>query len=303
MTWFLIAFLATFIFSVSNYVDKYLLSKHFPEKGEGALILYSTLFTLVILPFIFIIEPNVLSVSVSSIAVLLSGGIIASISILLYLKALSVNDTSTVVPFLQLIPVFGYSLGYFILHESLSVNQILAGIFIIFGSVLLSLNFGASEKIKFKTKLFYLMFIAPLLTALAQVMYKQAAIGESFVASIFWSFSGFAIFGIFLYIISRNYRAQFINTFRAGKTVLVMNCLNEFMTIVGDIGILYALLLAPAALVMIVGSYQPLIVLILGIMLTLFFPKIIKEKLSVQHLGQKFIAIVIIIVGSYLLIV
>ena len=60
-------------------------------------------------------------------------------------------------------------------------------------------------------------------------------------------------------------------------------------------------MLAPIALVLLVDSFQPIFALIIGIILTMFFPKIVKEKLIAKSLLQKIIAISITLFGSYIL--
>ena len=64
---------------------------------------------------------------------------------------------------------------------------------------------------------------------------------------------------------------------------------------------LYATLLAPVALVLLVGSFQPLFVLALGIVLTLFFPRVTKESLGRMKLLQKGVGIGLMLVGGYLI--
>jgi hypothetical protein len=64
---------------------------------------------------------------------------------------------------------------------------------------------------------------------------------------------------------------------------------------------LYATLLAPVALVLLVNSFQPLFVFTLGIALTLFFPRVAKESLGRMKLLQKGAGIGLMLVGGYLI--
>ncbi|MCK9282633.1 MAG: hypothetical protein M0P71_18605, partial [Melioribacteraceae bacterium] len=82
---------------------------------------------------------------------------------------------------------------------------------------------------------------------------------------------------------------------------LSLNFTNEALTIVGNLLESFAMMLAPVALVLLVNSYQPIFVFAIGILITLFIPKLSAEKIELKHLIQKIIAFVIMGVGTYLL--
>jgi hypothetical protein len=62
---------------------------------------------------------------------------------------------------------------------------------------------------------------------------------------------------------------------------------------------LYATLLAPVALVLVVNSFQPLFVFTLGIVLTLLFPRVATESLGRMKMLQKGVGISLMLVGGY----
>jgi hypothetical protein len=55
------------------------------------------------------------------------------------------------------------------------------------------------------------------------------------------------------------------------------------------------------ALVLLVNSFQPLFVLLFGILLTLVFPHISQESMLKKHLVQKVLGIALIVAGSCLI--
>ena len=69
----------------------------------------------------------------------------------------------------------------------------------------------------------------------------------------------------------------------------------------GNLVTSYAYLLAPVALILLSQSFQPIFVFVIGIFLTIFFPKISVENIHTKNLWQKFFAIVITGIGTYLL--
>jgi drug/metabolite transporter (DMT)-like permease len=219
------------------------------------------------------------------------------------MHALADEETSIVVPFFQLIPVFGYIFGYVFLGEILSIQQIIAAGIVILGAIILSLEFNEEQKLSFKKKALVFMVVSTLLIAFSEVLFKLVAIEEgSFWSSLFWNYSGLVLVGLILFIFVRNYRLEFLKLLRtSGKTILSINVSSEIVTILGNIFFGYATLLAPIALVMTVNAYQPGIVLVLGVLLTLYAPHIYVEKITTRHLMHKGGAIAVMFFASYFL--
>jgi uncharacterized membrane protein len=286
---------------VSNHIDKYVLEKYFKGGEAGALVLFSSLFYIFALPVVYFIEPTVFSLNSKAILILSLSGAIDILCLILYFKALQDSEASTVVPFYQTIPIFGFILGYFILGETLGLDQILACALIIAGTIIVSLDFDAG-KISIKKKVAALMISVSALYATAGVIFKMVAVEEGFWASIFWSFAGSLILGIILFIFIKSYRRDFLlvlknNTFK----VISLNAFNETIFIIAEGAFAFASLLAPIALVMTVNGFQPLFVFAIGIFMTMLFPKLVNESLSKNEIAQKILAIGIITVGTYLL--
>lgn len=86
-----------------------------------------------------------------------------------------------------------------------------------------------------------------------------------------------------------------------GKKIFTLNAVSELMTIVGNLLTNYAILLAPVAMVYLVSSFQPAIVLFMTLFATRFFPNVVKENISKKVLVPKMISIIIIILGSTIL--
>jgi hypothetical protein len=64
---------------------------------------------------------------------------------------------------------------------------------------------------------------------------------------------------------------------------------------------LYATLLAPVALVLLVNSFRHLFVFTFGIVLTLYFPRVAKESLDRPKVLQKGAGIGLMLLGGYLI--
>lgn len=302
MNWFLVAILGPFLWSITNHIDKFLLSKHLKGIGKGALILYSTFFGIFVLPIAWYMNHDVLNINISTSLILIICGALSSIGIFLYLFALEDDEASTIVPFFQTIPVFGYILGWLILKESLSLFQIVGGLVIILGALILSFEIGEENKIKFKAKTSFLMILSSFLFALYEILFKVGAIDVGFWKATFWQYVGLFLFGITLFGLIKKFRLDFVYLIRTQNwRLLKLNILNESISILGNSFYNFALLLAPAALVMMTTGYQPVFVFFLGLLLTIFFPHIAKEKMEKKHVVHKLSAIIVVVLGTYLL--
>jgi uncharacterized membrane protein len=300
MIWFLIALLPPLLYAVTNHTDKYILSRYFHGGGVGSLIIFSGLFSILTLPIIYLIDPAALAVNFLSALILVASGSLTVVSILCYLYALEADDASVVIPFYQTIPVFTFILGFLLLGELLDVRQIFGSILVLVGAVILSFNLEG-ETWRFRGRVVALMLTASALYAINGVIFKFFALELGFWPSIFWDFVGKVLLGIFFLVGIKSYRAQFFDTIRRNRlAVFSLNSLSETLTIVADAVAGYATLLAPIALVSVVLSgFQPVFVFALGIILTLFLPRLAAESLGRRHLIQRLVAIVLIIAGTY----
>lgn len=302
MDWFFIALLSTLCFSTISHIDKYILSRYLKGNGVGALMLFSTLFAIVILPAIYLVEENVLSISFTDLVFLIGVGILSFVAVFFYFKALSYTEASVAIPFFQLIPIFGFILGFILLGELIPTRSIFAGIIIISGVLILSFTRKKEGGILFKSRVVLLMLGSSFTYALYEVLFKLVTIKETFWISLFWQNVGLLITGLFLYIFVKNYRQDFHKLIKDnGSKILGLNFLNETLNTIAVGLIQYASLLVPVVLVFLVNSLQPAIVFLMGIFLTLLLPNISKEDITRGALIQKSIAILVVMVGTYLL--
>jgi len=304
MTWFLIALIGPFLYAVTNYIDKVLLEKYFKEGGVGTLLICSALLSGLALPILFLIDPTPFQVSPLNILVLATVGILNVLVLFFYLKALEDEEVSITIVFYQLVPVFAYGLGYLILGETLTTLQILAMAIVIFGTSIVAFEIDTESGFKLRTKTIFFMLAASFCWALGSVIFKAVALEEQVVRSLFWEHLMLTIIGIGLFAFVRSYRGHFIAAVRHNSVaILSLNVLNESLFMLGNVIFSFAYLLAPIALVLLAESYQPLFALAIGIFLTIFFPKIIEEKIHIKNLWQKGLAIAVTGVGTYLLLI
>ena len=301
--WFLIALVAPILWSIVNHIDKYMLSKYLKERGVGALLIFSALSSVIILPFVlYFYHSEIFDIGGWDLATLLFIGFLSAGAFYFYLVGMKEEETSIVVPLFQLVPVFGYFLAFLILGETLTTAQIFSSLLIMSGIIILTIEIDEENKIRLKSRVLILIAISSFLFALHDTLFKKVAIVESFWVAVFWQYLSLTIFGLLILWGVKKFREDFLEMFRStGARLLSLNVTSELLYILGNLTNNFAILLAPVALVLVVSSYQPLFVFIGGTLLTLLVPHIISEKISRRHLAHKFISILIIIIGSYFL--
>lgn len=302
MNWFLIALIPPALWSITNHMDKFLISKYFKGGGVGALMVFSSLIGLLLLPFILIFNPHVFTIAPQNAFLIALNGFLYVAAILPYFYALNKDEASTVVPLFQMIPVLSYVLAFFILGETLSTKQILASTLVVVGAIGISLELSEGKRIRIKKDVLGYMFLSSFLFALNFIIFKHFALELSFWVSAFWEYVGFAIFAALLMIFVRSYRRQFVDVMKQNKiTVVGLNGLNELINIGAKMSFNFASLLAPVTLIWVVNGTQPFFVFMYGVILTIFFPKLGVESLAKRHLTQKAVAIAVMFLGTYLI--
>lgn len=137
--------------------------------------------------------------------------------------------------------------------------------------------------------------------ALSSVLFKLFALRDAFWVTTFWIYVGEGLFGFGIMLIPR-YRQQFVALFRSHpKAVVALNGANELINLGGSLGVRFALMLAPVALVSAVSSTSTLFVFVFGILLTVFFPGLGREDLAWRALVQKSMGAALVSAGVWLL--
>ena len=92
------------------------------------------------------------------------------------------EEASVVAPWLQAAPLFGYGLGYLVLGETrspLSPHQMLGGVAIVTGTIILSLSDGFRAG-GFKLRLAGLMLTCAFILAISTTIFKVFAVEDEF---------------------------------------------------------------------------------------------------------------------------
>src|SRR5438309_1443009 len=108
MNWFLLAAVGPVLWSISNHIDKFVISRYFKAGGLGSIVLLTCIFQTGLLPFIYFFNQGVFHIIPFHAFILASFGGLAMFQLMIYFYALKEDSASVVVPLFQIVPVLTY---------------------------------------------------------------------------------------------------------------------------------------------------------------------------------------------------
>ena len=288
------------MWAISTHIDKFLVDKYFRDSDTAVLMVFTALLGVIALPVIWFFDPKVFGLSLTATMVMTLSGILYMGAMLFYLRAIQSEEASVVAPLFQANTLFTFVLGVVILHELPRWQQLLGAGLVIGGALGLSLDKKLHLR-SFKPRLVLLMLAATFAVALSSVVFKFFAVQDEFWSTTFWTFVGEGLFGGAILALPQ-YRRQFMTLFRRNPgAVIGVNAANELINLGGGLGVRYASLLAPVALVSAISATTTFFVFLFAILLTVFFPKIGREELSARNVVQKALGGLLIMAGVTLI--
>ena len=294
MNWIFLSLLAPLFWASSNFVDKYILDKY--TKGIFDFVFFSTItswiFFVVIFLFVGIPELSIYSLIPTA------TGMVLVYSYGFYGKALEQGDTSSLVILFKLIPVITAILAFAFLGQTLSSNELFGFVIVLVGAMIVS--FEKSKGIFIKG--FGVILIAILMWSVMTLFIDYGLTKMSFWDYFMLDNLGSALAGLTMFIIPsiRRQVIEGIKTATTGKYIWFS--WNNVLDFFGQMSIKKALAIAPSAgLVTVVMQVQSFYAILIGILLTLFIPHIIKEDISTSILIKKLVGAVIMFSGVYIL--
>jgi drug/metabolite transporter (DMT)-like permease len=294
-------FIGSLLFAVGNHTDKFLVDKERDGSSLESVMLFSTLVAGPIMLLAMLIYAK-FEIAFAPIPAALA--VLAAISYTLanyfYFRALEKNDTTVVIAMTQLIPVFTFIISAVFFQEFLTTRQMIGGAIIIASAVAISTNLK-DLKNRQNYQVLGLMLLFSLFYAgffkLFEVANKTSDYGS---ASVFFQF-GLTLVGVFLWL-RRKYRREFIKSIKQNGRVFVgLNVFNEIINAVAAQLDNWAVIFLPLAIVNTLAGFQPVFVLILGLVGAKFWPKIFQDKVSRGELIRKSFCILISLVGLYVM--
>lgn len=294
MTWLFFAVATYALYSVTNFIEKFLIDKKI--KYPSTVTILGGAFSFVVGVIIFSLRGyHVLPVA--QMLLLLTSGTLLTLYLIPYFKALTLDDTSRVVPLFQFFPIFVLIISYLFLHESLTGRELLGFVFITVGGFILGTE-RIEKKMFTLRKSFWWMMLSSFLYGLTGIIFKYVN-GNDFWLTVSYQTIGIGI-GAFLLFLYAPYRRQLFQEVRSFRgNIYAILTINQILALLAEFANFYAITLAPVALVSVVQGIQPLFLLLYGFILTLWFPHIIKEDIRKETIGVKLFSLVLLFIGIY----
>ena len=280
-----------------------MLERYFKEGGVGTLLLVSALASVIAAPFLYVVDPSVLDVGIGNFGIIVVNSMLDILLLWAYLNAMQRDDSSRVIVYYQLVPIFGIVAGWVFLGEVISNDQMVAMLVVILGTTIVSLE-NVEGRFRFKSRTVGFMLIASASWAAELAIFKVVALEENAWCSLFWKHIVLMVLGVLLYLFIPRYRASFRLAMRNHSIPLLSaNLLNEVLYMLGTVSYGLAAMLAPVALVLLTETFQSIFVFVMAILIARFIPKLATESVDRSHVAMKGAAICITGLGTYLLLV
>ena len=291
MNWIIYAIISPLFFSLGNIIDKIILTKI--VKHPKTMFYLANFFSVIYLVLLFFTDLK--GIGLYFLIVGIVAGLIHYVATFFYFEAVAKEDVSTLVILFQTISVFTLILSSIFLKETLTFYQMIAFALILFGSILVSFH-----KFKITKALPYILTMV-FSIALNNVLMKILLNGVSLLQGYFLN----GVIHLVIIIPFLNDKKGSKDFFKDIKNIGTKKFLILFLpSICGLTGLwtfFKALSMAKASLVSLLGGFGPMFTFVITLLLTLFFPKILKENFSFSETGRKIIAIFILLEGFFLL--
>ena len=295
MLWIVLALASNFCWAFGNIGDKHVVANR--VKNPYVYICWQAFLALVLclaIPFVDFYIPN----TIILLWALLGAGCFVG-SMLFYVKALEMEDITRINIWWGTVPIFSLMLAWFVLEETLTGGQGIAFVILLISSFLASIH-TRRKGVSF-SKAFWLMLGASFFAASYIVVLRYITVAIS-TPTAFMLHNVFTALWISLIFFSSSFRQQFKKetrnlTWGLTTTVIGITAINYL----GRLFNIWALSLGPAALISAIGGAQALFVFLLATSISVFYPKVLGEKLDRKNILLKMFALICMIVGIYMI--
>lgn len=300
MSWILITIIAYFFLALVNLLDKFLL-----EKVLGSSKVYAFLISLMS-GLVLFLAPWFLEWPGTFLFIFqLVVGCFFPIALILMFEALKRGDASRITILIGgTIPILTIIFSLFFLKESYTLNQTIGIFFLILGTFLLAIIKDRYSLKGFSKSALFFSLGAALFYALFFIGTKYAYSQQEFVSAFLWLRVGGILVALTLlinpkdrYLILDSLRNKKKRSKKKGAAFMVLGAqgLGALAFVLQN----YAISFGSVAIINALQGVQYAFLLLFAWLLTLFYPKIIKEDISKKILWKKIGAIVLISLGLY----
>lgn len=289
-----IAIIAYSLFAINGIIDKFLLTRAVKHPAAYAFYIGITGFlTWLLIPF------GLKFISPWDLLVAMVGGASFIVALVFLYMATRQTSISRLLPIEGgLVPIFTLVFAYLFLGEHLPPNQLLAFGLLVAGAVLISLKHDQSG---WHPKALGNAVMAAIFFALSFALTKYIFELTNFVSGLVWTRLGFLAVSLAMLLPRQTRKHIFSAPREAGKGNIYLYYGARVSG--GLAGLLqnYAISIGSVTLVNAMQGTQYVFLLAMTVLLSKYFPKILKEQITSAILLQKIVAIILISFGLFLL--
>jgi len=305
MSYILITLIAYFVVAVEIILDKFLLSSN-RISHPAVYAFYSgtmTAFVLFLVPL-----PKFHLVQVGEMLAMMATGVIFVYGILLLFYAINKSEASRVMPVVgAIIPIITFILSGLFFGEKLTVIQTASVAILIIGGLLISFDIPLKINKKRFFSGFYFSIAAGILLATEASLFKYFSESDNFLNVFVWTRFG-VVLGALSLLMFPVWRRYILKSFQGSphkkkenQSTGLLFVLSKILGGVESIMTKLAISLGSVTIVNAMVSTQYVFILLIGLVLSLKFPKVFQEKKDALVMGQKIISILIISLGIFLI--
>lgn len=292
-SWIFFALLSGFLLAIVNILDKYVLDKF--SRNPMIPVLLLAIFNLLPCGLILGLRGVPRLSLENSLLIVAAGGAIFYMAYF-YFKAAALEEISRVVPLLFLSPMFTAVLAFVFLGESFTLPKYLGVAAVILGALLVSSRFPL--RIQVRPHL-WLMLLSAVSTSVHYVLAKYLL-----TSTDYWSV--FALTRLVMSVVAiplffRHSRDLTHTLKKHSWKVAGVMALDQYIALSAILILFKAASGGPISLVMALSSVQPFFVLLFAVLLSLFWPQLIKEEIARSTVLQKLAAIALMFIGVLLI--
>lgn len=296
--WIIYALLSPAVYAITNFIDKYLLSRK--VKDYNALPIYTASVSF-LFGLIWWISAGSPLLQVKDTIIIMITGVITIFAMALYFKALSTQETSVVILLFQLTPIFTLLLSAIFLKEPITIKQY-TGFAVVFTATFL-LALPKKRKSWQLPQGFWLIILYNIMFASVGIILKYITYKCSFSQIIAYESFGIGVGGVFIYFFIPAIRNAFLKSRKLlFKTALPIIIINEILFIIAKSLGYFAFVIGPVALVSVLSNVQTFYGLLFGWGLTTLLPRSFKEDLSKEGIMMKVTSAILLFIGLYLMV-
>ena len=298
MIWLILSLIAALLWSISNIIDKHVVSYELkrPAVVTGIVSLFQFSLFIVFSVVVGVFTKVNFFIDLKYIIIAIIIGVVYDLAFIFYYNAMERGDVDRVGVITETTPLFVMLLATLFLDEILILRRYVGIFIIVLGALFVSYKIkDIKEKATSKIWILF-VFIATFLFASRNVLVKYSTNFVPYIVLIFWMAYGCLLMSIILSFVNRKKIKSLKMISKRIKLHLLLSTTISFTALMCFI---YATFLYKVSIVASIASVKTLFLFVITAIIVEFRPSIVKERITFKSEVIKLIGVILIIVGVW----